>query len=288
MQTIDPIWATFRDDSLEREFRQSCLREDVRQMLFVGVFVLSCMPVFIAGDLQIAPQMQGIRWPLLLLDRVLLFLCLCAAGLLLARSRDGNGVNRIALAVCTAIAISTLHIDSTRPFDYLTHIGVDVIVLLGIYLIVPIPLKFQLFPAFLFTVGLLVIHFGMKTPAHALSGPAVITCLLSANVIGLMGSRRLAISRRTQYANWREENALRIKLTEALANVRILSGLLPICASCKKIRDDQNYWHSIEAFLSERSELDFTHSICPDCEKRLYPDLQDDSDDCAVSTTGNS
>ena len=62
------------------------------------------------------------------------------------------------------------------------------------------------------------------------------------------------------------------ELTEALAHVKTLSGLLPICASCKKIRDDQGYWQQVETYISAHSDADFTHGICPDCVKRLYPE----------------
>ena len=63
------------------------------------------------------------------------------------------------------------------------------------------------------------------------------------------------------------------KLQDALANVNQLSGLLPICASCKKIRDDQGYWTQIEAYIRDHSEAEFSHSICPDCTEKLYPTL---------------
>lgn len=52
-----------------------------------------------------------------------------------------------------------------------------------------------------------------------------------------------------------------------------LTGLLPICSACKKIRDDRGVWNQLECYIGERSPVEFTHSICPDCAKRLYPDL---------------
>ena len=63
------------------------------------------------------------------------------------------------------------------------------------------------------------------------------------------------------------------ELTQALRDVRRLSGLLPICVSCKKIRDDRGYWNQIESYIAEHSEADFSHSICPDCAQKLYPGL---------------
>jgi PAS domain S-box-containing protein len=74
----------------------------------------------------------------------------------------------------------------------------------------------------------------------------------------------------------RENERLRLieELTEALAQVKTLSGLLPICAWCKSIRDDQGYWKAVETYLAEHSQAAFTHGICPDCLKRLYPDYE--------------
>ncbi|HMC67064.1 MAG TPA: response regulator transcription factor [Gemmataceae bacterium] len=58
-----------------------------------------------------------------------------------------------------------------------------------------------------------------------------------------------------------------LELEEALANVRQLQGLLPICAWCKKIRDDQNYWHQVETYIGAHSDARFSHGICPECLK---------------------
>ena len=59
---------------------------------------------------------------------------------------------------------------------------------------------------------------------------------------------------------------------KALKDLRILRGLLPICASCKRIRDSQGHWSQIEAYIKVHSEADFSHSICPECARRLYPE----------------
>lgn len=63
------------------------------------------------------------------------------------------------------------------------------------------------------------------------------------------------------------------RLQEALDNVKILSGILPICSSCKKIKDDDGNWIQLESYIHERSDADFSHGICPDCTKKLYPDF---------------
>jgi sigma-B regulation protein RsbU (phosphoserine phosphatase) len=71
------------------------------------------------------------------------------------------------------------------------------------------------------------------------------------------------------------EKSLRKKnqqLTKALAQVKQLKGLLPICMHCKKIRNDENYWQQVEEYLFEHTDADFSHSICPECMEKFYPE----------------
>lgn len=67
-----------------------------------------------------------------------------------------------------------------------------------------------------------------------------------------------------------EKDKLIVELRDALNKVKTLSGLLPICASCKNIRDDKGYWNKIESYIRTHSEAEFTHSICPECSEKLY------------------
>lgn len=62
-------------------------------------------------------------------------------------------------------------------------------------------------------------------------------------------------------------------LHEAMEDVKILHGLLPICASCKKIRNDSGNWSELEAYISDHSQAEFSHGICPDCHQKLYPEI---------------
>lgn len=71
-----------------------------------------------------------------------------------------------------------------------------------------------------------------------------------------------------------EKSRLIARLEESLASNKILSGMLPICACCKKIRDDGGYWQQVEVYLSKHSQAEFSHGICPDCAQKLYPGLR--------------
>ena len=97
--------------------------------------------------------------------------------------------------------------------------------------------------------------------------------MLSASfLIGLMqlNSQRLEEDNIKQNMLLRERGA---ELEKALSEIKTLQGILPICSNCKSIRDDKGYWQKLEKFLEERSAAEFSHSICPECAKKLYPDL---------------
>src|SRR5262249_43331949 len=78
----------------------------------------------------------------------------------------------------------------------------------------------------------------------------------------------LGITERKEAEDERER--IIAELQDALTKVKTLSGLLPICAGCKRIRDDKGYWNQIELFIQSHSDAEFTHGFCPDCMKRLY------------------
>lgn len=84
-----------------------------------------------------------------------------------------------------------------------------------------------------------------------------------------------------------EREKLIHELREAFAQIKTLSGLVPICASCKKIRDDKGYWNQIESYIEKHSTAEFSHGICPECARKLYPQLYDEEDD-GKSTPGPS
>jgi ligand-binding sensor domain-containing protein len=93
----------------------------------------------------------------------------------------------------------------------------------------------------------------------------------------------LAVSSGWVLYRWRMARArayrvlLERRVAEEIAKVRRLNGLLPICSSCKKVRDDKGYWSAIEQYVRERSDAEFSHSICPECLLRLYPEYAGDT-----------
>ena len=88
----------------------------------------------------------------------------------------------------------------------------------------------------------------------------------------LLYNRRLKKEIRERIKAEKEREQVISELQQALSSIKQLKGLLPICSCCKKIRDDQGYWQQVEEYLTKHSEAEFSHGICPDCLKKLYPE----------------
>jgi hypothetical protein len=71
----------------------------------------------------------------------------------------------------------------------------------------------------------------------------------------------------------KERERLLVDLQKAAAEIRTLQGLLPICSSCKRVRDDTGYWNQIETYISAHADVRFSHGLCPECARRLYPEV---------------
>jgi len=87
-------------------------------------------------------------------------------------------------------------------------------------------------------------------------------------------SARVRTHLELQQLNHRQERLIR-QLKQALDEVKQLRGIIPICSHCKKIRDDSGYWKQVEQYISEHTEAEFSHGLCPNCLEELYPDLAD-------------
>ena len=91
---------------------------------------------------------------------------------------------------------------------------------------------------------------------------------------GELSGRLIVLRDITKRKQLEEEKALLIEeLQDALTKVKMLSGLLPICAGCKRIKDDQGHWQNVEEYVTGHSEAEFSHGLCPDCIRKFYPDL---------------
>lgn len=99
--------------------------------------------------------------------------------------------------------------------------------------------------------------------------------LLAFGAASLLWRRRYLSSKAAEAKIAIEKKQVEAELHIAEEVLETLSGLIPICANCKKVRDDKGYWEQVEGYIAKRSAARFTHSYCPDCVKELYPELYD-------------
>jgi CheY-like chemotaxis protein len=76
-----------------------------------------------------------------------------------------------------------------------------------------------------------------------------------------------------------EKNRLIEKLQKALAEIKTLRGIIPICASCGKVRNDEGYWQKVEEYVRDHTEAQFSHGVCPNCARKLYGDIFEEEDE---------
>lgn len=119
--------------------------------------------------------------------------------------------------------------------------------------------------SWLISIAFLVLNLGSHHYSADISTRFVITYA----IVSIM-SYALDLSRTEYYNRLLEEKEA---LEKALNDVKVLSGLLPICSSCKKVRDDGGYWHQVEAYIQKHSDAQFSHGICPECVEKLYPNV---------------
>ncbi len=101
------------------------------------------------------------------------------------------------------------------------------------------------------------------------------TLALFGLVLIALGYRGLRLTRLQLFETALQREKAIAELSDALAEIKTLSGIIPICASCKKIRDDKGFWNKVETYLQAHSQASFSHGICPDCARKLYPAYTD-------------
>jgi hypothetical protein len=245
----------------EAAYRSRYLRADaLRASVGISVVVFSIL-VFLFRDYQFL-GLSGGFYALLVLR--LLFAVYSAGMLVYLKKVENYRTYDRVVAIWMFIALSVnLIINHTRPPDYYLFVVMDAVYLSLIYIMLPIKLRSQVIAGFYFAVGDILI---LAITKDVSVRPALFTIIFS-----LVLANGLGIAVRQIIAHYRRDDFLSVERAEkALAEVKTLRGFIPICSSCKKIRDDKGYWQAVEQYVKEHSEAEFTHGICPDCMKKLY------------------
>jgi len=263
--------------SLEEEYRRSCAWEDYS--LFVLASLLIDFPIVaLAGhDFQFlgltsaAYALQAWRFAFLVWNFVLL--------IWLRRNEDSARFDKHVFAwILSGVALGTV-VRFTRPANYLDNFAIDVVMVMILFLMLGIRRPLRTIPPVLYAVGALATLLFWKELPDSVGLGTILVSLVLATVGGYVLAYRGENNRRREFAYRRREQETKRQLEETILDLRRsqaeaknLEGLLPICAQCKKIRDDAGDWHILEAYIVEHSEAQFTHGLCPECLKAYFPE----------------
>lgn len=272
-QPLRPIMGEFADRELEMHYRREHLGEDARTLLLLLAIVLPANALWLVSDYLVSASGPSFR--VMAGVRAAIILCGLLSLVISFRTRSPKIFLGTVLLTAAAAAGGIFYFDLTRPNDYLGHYTIDIIVIVAIYLIAPMPVRWKLACAAVYSGAVLAVYALYKETAHrGLYNFNVALSICIANAMGYFASRDLAIRRRREFHLFHRESEARRQLQHALDNIKTLSGLVPICAACKKIRDDRGYWKHVEAYLAEHSEVAFTHGLCPDCSSSYRAELK--------------
>ena len=245
----------------EDRYRQRYLRTDVVRATFGIALIIVTLIAFIYRD----HYFLGLSWKFYALLAARCGFVVFSVGVLayLRKITDYRIYDRV-IAVWTFLALTlNLVINLTRPSDYYLFVILDMVYLSLVYITLPSRLWIQMITCLYFSIGDVLIIALTKEPAVQPALFTIIFASILANGLGIV----LGFF----FSYYRKEDYLSIEqATRALNEVKTLSGFLPICSSCKKIRNDQGYWQAVEQYVKEHTEAQFTHGICPDCMGKFY------------------
>jgi hypothetical protein len=254
----------------EAAYRSRFLRRDITRVTVSIVVAMLILTVFAYRDYQFL----GISWQFFALSfgRLVFTVITILVLVKLRKTTDYRLYDRLLAYWLFLVFSGDLLIDVTRPSTYFVNAVLDVVFVVTAYIMLPSKLRNLIILCSYFSVAsLLLLYFTRDATVR----PALFTiaaAFVLANVMGIIAAWMFNYYRMSDYLS--EETA-----RKALAEVKALKGFLPICSSCKKIRDDQGYWQAVDHYISEHTDAEFTHGICPECMARLYPGLVPEKQD---------
>lgn len=266
-------WGRFVSADWERRFRLDGLRSERRALYLVAAVASAAFLVFVLNDNALVSGSASARLALLVGRALVVGLCATVA---LYAARRSHPID-VPLTVVTALVLfGEIMIATTRPAGFVGHVALELIAVLGVYLLLPLPFAPQAGLALAATGGHLTVLLGLK---HGVSVPTLLALsfgFVAVNLLGAVFSRQSNIARRQAFAFAQRERELREQVEHAVATAAALRELLPICSSCKRVRDTRGDWHELDRFLAKRELARFSHGVCEVCATKLYPELSEE------------
>ncbi len=258
-------WSESRKDpKFEAAFRSYRLEADRTLLQVSSAIVVLAVIGYIFNDIR-NPNSESTKALTFAAVRISLVALTITYAFFLKRVQNARVMDAMTMLIVLGVTTASLWVDASRPRDFYTHVGADVVILIGIYLVIPLSQFLRFASAMGYTAGLFFLYFGYKEVPNAMTGTSVVVSVLIANILGILISIRHARVQRMEFTALRREQAARQELELTQTEIRSLSGLIPICAGCKNVRNDEGFWEQVESYVRDRSEAEFSHSLCPTC-----------------------
>jgi hypothetical protein len=270
--SLNKFRAKFNSSELERAFRDA-VRDNDRIVLSVMLGLSTVVPlVFSYSDFTLHGFGKTF-WSLAAMR------CGFAAYSLVVlaamwRTKRANSADWALLLLTLSATVVSFSVGTTRPPTYLLFVTVDMAALMSFYFLLPNRWLFQVLPAVTYTLSTSTIVLFYKVDVSSIEFVVIFVSLLLVNVTGAYVSWNFHINRRSRFHALLMEREARSALEDATSKLDTLEGLLAICANCKKIKNDDGSWQSVETYITNRTEAKFTHAVCPDCSQELYPEIK--------------
>ena len=265
--------SVFASADLEKEYRQNQLSGDRMAANWCIIAVIIFSGLFLSGDYRLLGQSRSfaILFGLRLTTVVLSFVTF----VLLRNTQKPRAFTVILCAWAMMVALGTAYVNSTRPAPFNGHIIVTAELVLLTYCVLPLPLALQLLVASVNTVAGPILHNAIDPTGIGMSQGAVLQAYVMANFLGILASIQLQRRKRQLFAAALRQKDLTANLEQALAEIRTLRGILPICSHCKRVMNDAGAWEQVEVYVRKHTHAEFTHDICPECAKQHFPNQAD-------------
>ena len=249
------------------------LDNDRRVVRAIFIILLVVVTLLVTMDVLVVRGSWLARLPLLGV-RVLMLGVIFYGIFGVVRARTARAFEHSLLITTGAGVLVELALRLLRPPDNITPVWLEIVLVLGCYAILPNRPAFQAIVAITLSIGtsliLLFYNVGISTTDRV----GIILTLVIANVVGFVASRERVSRQLREERAWRNERDAKLELQRAHSEIRILRGLLPTCAHCRRVRTEQGEWQAMERFVSEHSEAHFSHGFCPECLAQHYPDME--------------
>ena len=271
-EKLNLLLAVYQSNEFEHTYRQQALEQDKHQFKVLIIIAAISIGVFINSDYKLFGH-GSMFYRLLAIRSIFIFFTLILA----ANLKKVEDEKRFDLAIFIFAIVSSglvFYVNMSRPADYNIHAIADIVYLLAVYLILPNRFALQFIAAIIFTLGNIFIIINFKASHPILGNNIIIASYLFINLLGITVARQIHINRRRQFELYNTEKKLRIEYENTFDELVTLQGIIPICSNCKQIRDDQGYWSQLEEYIQRHSLAKFSHGICPQCTKELYPGIE--------------